>query len=57
MKAKELLDALAETGKEKKQTETLIKRLVNVKAETLVDALLETLGKEEPKKLSEHLPM
>ena len=56
MKAKALLDALAETV-EKKRTETLIKRLVKVKAETLVDALLDTLSKEEPKTLSEHLPM
>ena len=56
MKAKKLLDALAETV-QKKQTETLIKRLVKVRAETLVDALLDTLAKEEPKTLSEHLPM
>ena len=41
----------------KKQTDTLIKRLVKVKAETLVDALLDTLAKEEPKTLSEHWPM
>ena len=45
MKAKELLDALAETV-QKKQTETLTKRLVKVKAEKLVDALLDSLAKD-----------
>ena len=56
MKAEALLDALAQTV-QKKQTEKLIKRLVKVKAATLVEALVDTLAKEEPKTPTEHWPM